>query len=239
MLYGCVKISIFATALHTFTFMLRKIITLTLIMVSLGAAADDSLKGKTIAIFGDSYVRNHKDAWSNAWHSRAAERLGMFQLNYGRNGSAISFDRTAEGFGPAMTERYKELPEHLDYLLIVAGHNDADRLAQTDGREWPQFCAALDTLLTGVRARYPEARIGYVTPWGVDRPYFREVTDEIHAACARHGIPVLDMTSPDVVDVNSPDFRAKYFQRPDDTAHLNARGHALLIDRGVEFISGL
>lgn len=216
-------------------------ILLAFMLVSVTCRADDgteALRGKTLCVFGDSYVRNHKRPFSEAWHYKVAEKLGMNYVNFGRNGSSIAFDRTEDGFGPAMTVRYKELPDSADVILIIAGHNDADYSRKHEGA-WPKFSAGLDSLLAGLKQKYPCNPIGYVTPWGVDREYFKEVIAEIHKACDKYGIPVLDVSSPDIIDVNNPEFRAIYFQGPNDTAHLNDKGHNLMVDRGEAFLKSL
>lgn len=208
--------------------------------VSLGVmAADNAFEGKTIVMLGDSYVKNHRRPYEESWHAKVASKLGMEYVNFGRNGSSIAFDRTKDGFGPAMTVRYKEMPDSADYVVVIAGHNDADYL-RTHGIElWNDFCTGLDTLLAGLKEKYPEAKIGFVTPWAVDRQYFPEVTQQIREACKAHGIKVLDMAAMNVIDVNNPEFRECYFQGPNDTAHLNSEGHDLLLSVGEEFIRGL
>lgn len=202
------------------------------------AAQPQSLQGKTICFLGDSYVRNHRCPVTETWHNKVAEKLGMRYLNFGRNGSSIAFDRTKDGFGPAMTERYLLMPDSADMIIVIAGHNDADFLAERRGT-WEQFSAGLDALCAGLKNRYPDTPIGFVTPWAVERPYFMEVIAEIHRICARYGIPVLDAAATSGIKVGDPEFRAKYFQAPKDTAHLNAAGHDLLIDWGTAFILSL
>ena len=202
-------------------------------------AADDDSSGKTMCVFGDSYVANHLRPYTEAWHSKVAERMGMKYINFGRNGSSIAFDRSKEGFGREMTERYKELPDSIDILLVIAGHNDADWVAKYGG--WDKFTKSLDTLCRSLKERYPDTAIGFVTPWNVDRPYFKELIEEIISTCGRYGIPVLDAAHTSGIDVNNPEFRAKYFQGGgvNDTAHLNAAGHDLLLDYGEKFIRSL
>ncbi len=201
-------------------------------------AADSNLAGKTIAFLGDSYVKNHRRPSSETWHSKAAANLEMNYVNCGRNGSSIAFDRTKDGFGPAMTERYKtEIPDSVDFIVVIAGHNDADYLTNhSDENLWEDFVKGLDTLLDGMQTKFPNARIAFVTPWAVARPGFSEVNAQIIKACGQKGIPVLDMAALGVIEVNNPDFRAKYFQGPNDTAHLNAEGHNLLVPLGEAFI---
>lgn len=201
-------------------------------------AVDTDLSGKTIAFLGDSYVKNHRRPAEEAWHAKAAANLGMNYVNCGRNGSSIAFDRTKDGFGPAMTERYKsEIPDSANFIVIIAGHNDAEFIVKhADQVLWGEFCSGLDSLLDGLQDKFPSARIAFVTPWAVDRPGFSEVNAQILKACAQRGIPVLDMAALGVIEVNNPEFRAKYFQGPNDTAHLNAEGHDLLVPLGEAFL---
>ncbi len=219
---------------------MKKLISTILALTTIFAAfaADNNMAGKTIAFLGDSYVKNHRRPSSETWHAKAATNLEMNYVNCGRNGSSIAFDRTKDGFGPAMTERYKtEIPDSVDYIVVIAGHNDADYLTNhSDENLWEDFVKGLDTLLDGMQTKFPNARIAFVTPWAVARPGFSDVNAQIIKTCGQKGIPVLDMAALGVIEVNNPDFRAKYFQGPNDTAHLNAEGHNLLVPLGEAFI---
>lgn len=227
---------------------MQKIVALLVIVAGLcgfSVQADSNvtetqLKGKRIVVIGDSYVENHSRPWSESWHARAAKRLGMYYLNFGRNGSCIAFDRTKEGFGEAMTERYLKMPPEADYVLVIAGHNDAFAVGR-DHTQMDIFKISLEKFLTGLRRRYPDAAIGYVLPWHLKRTGFEEVISEIRSACSKHFIPVFDAGADCGIEVNDDEFRAKYFQNKGvgDTAHLNAAGHALVVDKGVAFIKSL
>ena len=212
-----------------------------LAMVSINASAqkcasDSALAGKSLWVIGDSYVRNHRCPQEETWHAKAADRLGMTYHNLGRNGNCIAFDRTKEGFGEQMTQRYRQIDADADYILVIAGHNDADKIKDEAG--WKQFTDSLDYLCTALTTEFPHARVGIVTPWAVDRPMFAEVIAELKAAGARHGIPVLDMAYTSGIRVNDDSFRALYFQNKGvrDTAHLNDEGHNLLLPYGMAFI---
>lgn len=214
-------------------------LALALVLAAGSMAASGPCEGKTVIFLGDSYVKNHRRPAEESWHARAAAALGMNYVNFGRNGSSIAFDRTKDGFGPAMTERYKEMPDSADMVIVIAGHNDADYLAKHGAELWDDFCKGLDTLLDGLRARYPSAALGFVTPWAVDRPYFAEVTGQIRKACAARGVALLDTSVCGIIDPNDPAFRARYFQGPADTAHLTADGHALILPLGQGFMEAL
>lgn len=212
-----------------------------LVAIAIGggaASAAESADSLVICVFGDSYVRNHRRPMTETWHYKAAERLGLKYVNLGRNGSAVSFEN--KGFGPAMTTRIQtELPDRMDCLLIIAGHNDASKI--TDEAGMHLFDDSLRSMLTEIKRRYPEAKIGYVLPWHVDTGCFDQVIDAIKEVCKAQDIPVFDAEAAGGIKVNDPDFRKKYFQNGgvNDTAHLNAAGHDLIVDKGTDFIKTL
>ncbi|MBR1668697.1 MAG: SGNH/GDSL hydrolase family protein [Bacteroidaceae bacterium] len=185
---------------------------------------------EVLNVIGDSYVANHKRPKEEAWHSKLAAELGMVYNNYGRNGSCVAFDRTHDGkynFGPAMWVRYTAMAPDADYVLIIAGHNDADKVKQ-NADSLQMFADSLEVLLSGIEKLCPKAKIGYVTPWYVDRPGFAQVCKVIKKTCKRHGIPVLwNYDKKCIINVRDALFRKIYFQSADDTAHLNAAGHDL------------
>jgi hypothetical protein len=94
----------------------------------------EALKGKTINVIGDSYVANHKRPRSESWHSKLAQKFGMVYNNYGRNGGCVAFDRTKDGFGPSLMVRHKEMAKDADFILIIAGHNDAAKIGNSKTR---------------------------------------------------------------------------------------------------------
>ena len=203
-----------------------------------GIAQQSDFKGKTMVVVGDSYVFNHHQPWSETWHAKVANRLKMFYFNYGRNGRAIVFDRTGKGSGKPIIEFFKEMPDNADYVLVIAGHNDANFVTRYD--------ATLDDFAKGfrqfgkeLREKYPEAKIGFVLPWNLDKPNFKEVREEITKACGEMGFPVLNIDGDGLIKVNDPAFRAEFFQDPDDTAHLNGKGHDLVVPIGLDFVKSL
>ncbi len=94
------------------------------------------LRGQTLAVFGDSYVANHRAPKEETWHAKWAVRHGYAYQNVGRNGGCVAFDRTRERFGPAMTVRYAQLSPEADIVLIIAGHNDADKCGRNTTRPY-------------------------------------------------------------------------------------------------------
>jgi len=188
--------------------------------------------GQIINVIGDSYVANHLKPKEESWHCKMAQELGFVYNNYGRNGSCIAFDRQHDGkwnFGPAMWQRYTAMDPAADYVLIIAGHNDADKV-KNNPDSLQMFTDSLEVMLTGIEELCSSAKIGFVTPWNVDSPGFKPVCEVIRKVCKKHKIPVLDNCNEKcIIKVNDADFRKQYFQAPNDNAHLNASGHDLFL----------
>ncbi len=202
---------------------------LILFSLMLAAMADAQ---EVMNVIGDSYVANHSRPKEEAWHYKLAQERGYVYNNYGKNGSCVAFDRTHDGkynFGPAMWVRYTSMDPSADYVIIIAGHNDADKV-NNNADSLRMFRDSLEVLISGIEQLCPKARIGYVTPWYVDRPGFKQVCNVIKQVCKKYHIPVLwNYTEKCIIKVRDADFRRQYFQGPNDTAHLNGAGHDLFL----------
>ncbi len=196
------------------------------------------LYGKSINVIGDSYVKNHRRPYQEAWHYLVAEKYKMNYRNYGRNGRCLVFDRRAEKWGEPMLDYYKEMNDTADYVLVVGGHNDAEYINRGKGT-LQQFEVGLDSLCRGLIAKYPTAKLAFVTPWRVPRPAFNEVVATMVKVCGKYSIPVFNAAERSGIYVWDATFRKKYFQGPNDTAHLNAKGHLLFFRKGETFLGGL
>lgn len=196
----------------------------------------ETLKGKTINVIGDSYVANHKRPRSESWHSKLAQKHGMVYNNYGRNGGCVAFDRSKDGFGPSLMVRHKEMAKDADFILIIAGHNDATKIGSSKD-SLSMFADSLDILLHSIKGNHPNAKIGYVTPWYIDKAGFPPVVKIIKKICRKHNVPVLNnYRKKSIIKVRDSEFRKKYFQGANDTAHLNNAGHDLFFPVGEDFI---
>lgn len=208
---------------------------------------------KKIAFLGDSYVQNHRRPATEAWHCLLAEKYQMHYLNFGRNGNRIVFPHPKQG--TVMMQRFTEIPDDADYIIVIAGHNDANAINRLNGDKavaddspeikekrtamMTQFSAGFHEFVTALKARYPKAKIAFVTPWAVDSPYFPFVIDTIKSETAAQGIPCYDAASLSGVNPNDEEYRRKYFQAANDTAHLNAQGHKLMLDKIEPFFLAL
>jgi hypothetical protein len=116
------------------------------------STSSDPLYGKRIGVIGDSYVRNHREPVEYTWHYKFAKKHGMQYFNYGRNGNCVAMPRAR--FGEAMYKRYKEMTDSLDYVVVIAGHNDASLL---DSIGIDNYKEKLGILCEGLIEKYPSA----------------------------------------------------------------------------------
>ncbi len=200
------------------------------------AQSADPLRGKSMGVIGDSYVRNHREPIENTWHYKLAAKHGMTYHNYGRNGNCISVD--LKRWGTGMYKRYADMTDTLDYVLVIGGHNDAARL---DSIGLDLFERRLGELCAGLIEKYPRAQILFFTPWvckdfeGSNR---QKVVDAMLRVCGNYGIPVFDAARRSGIYAASDRFRSIYFQGGGgkDTAHLNARGHDRFLPVAESFV---
>ena len=158
----------------------------------------------------------------------------MKYQNLGQNGNSIAFERDSI-YGAPLYKRYSIIPENADYILIIAGHNDA-YLVNGDIDRQKVLCQRLDELLKGLKRKYSGAKIGWVTPWNVGFPVTINIIEEI---CRKNDVKVLNAAYTSGINPNDPVFRSRYFQGKDDNAHLNNAGHNLLMHWGEQFVMGL
>ncbi len=74
----------------------------------------------------------------------------------------LVFNREAEKWGKPLLDFYKEMNDTADYVLVIGGHNDADYIARGKGT-LEQFETGLDSLCRGLIAKYPTAKLAFVT----------------------------------------------------------------------------
>ena len=193
-----------------------------------------ALYGKDLVVFGDSYVENGDCPIEETWHYKLAVKYNMEYHNFGLNGNCLAYD-WGEQYGPPMYERYKTLPDRADYVVVCAGHNDAVLILRY-GDSMDFFRSKLEILCAGLVAKYPEAKICFVSPWKVPQPMYKETTEALLEVCGAYGITVFDSTRHSGIYPRFLGFRSLYFQSIKDMTHLNERGHNLFFPRIEHFL---
>ncbi len=198
----------------------------------------DYLKGKKIGFIGDSYVKNHRDPVAYSWHYKFAQKYGMEYYNYGRNGNSIAYH--SPKWGEGIYTRYLNMNDSLDYIVVIAGHNDSFKLDSIGGIE--VFKERLSSLCEGLIDKYPQSKIFFFTPWtckSFQDSNRMKVVDTMIEVCRCYSIPVFDSARNSGIHVTSDNFRKIYFQKSKnnkDTAHLNNKGHDRFLSVAERFI---
>lgn len=200
--------------------------------------------GKKIACLGDSItaaanLEGEEGYLSYAYPSILKELLGAEEVyNFGIGGSSIG-----RYWSDAFVERYAQIPEDVDIIIVMGGTNDGFCLSEkefgslTERKPWT-FCGDLDELMRGLQEKYPEADIFFATPLPNilqdylmrERTYLlpqKNLSDMILTLSAAHEIPVIDLYNSNILDSHDADIVADYMP---DGVHANKAGYRILAE---------
>ncbi|MCI8515675.1 MAG: SGNH/GDSL hydrolase family protein [Hungatella sp.] len=125
------------------------------------------LDGKTLVALGDSLIYGNQLGNDKTWIHLLAQKHHMKAYNYGENGNPVA-SQTTEPERIPMCVRYRDMVGEADYVVILGGANDK-RLDVPIGEisvsnpDITTFAGALNTLIGGVTAKYPRARLLLMT----------------------------------------------------------------------------
>lgn len=200
--------------------------------------------GKKIACLGDSItaaanLEGEEGYLSYAYPAVLKELLGAEEVyNLGIGGSSIGRYWT-----DAFVDRYTQIPEDTDIILVMGGTNDGFCLSEkefgslTERKPWT-FCGDLDELMRGLKEKYPDADIFFVTPLPNilqdylmrERTYLlpqKNLSDVILTLSAAYDYPVIDLYNSNILDSHDADIVADYMP---DGVHANKAGYRILAE---------
>ncbi len=128
--------------------------------------SNSKLDGKVIVALGDSLFHGNKDCKGGTWLEMLAEKHNMTLYNYGQNGNTLAKQSEEVQSKPPMCIRYADMADGADYVVVLGGANDKRLhvpLGEDDSTEIAEFCGALNTMIAGITAKYPHARILFMT----------------------------------------------------------------------------
>ena len=175
-----------------------------------------TIAGKTINFLGDSitygFDGTNSTRVSKPYPTIVGEILGAKINNYGMSGSTIGGDgKTSTEYNvlgnTPMNIRYADMA-NADYVLVLGGVNDytVDRripLGIKGDTTNLTFYGALKILIEGLIRKYPNSRIGFITPLrkmndhnlNVYGNHLKEYRNAIIEMCEEYSVPVLDLFS--------------------------------------------
>ncbi|MDE5940231.1 MAG: hypothetical protein K2H37_14280 [Lachnospiraceae bacterium] len=200
--------------------------------------------GKKIACLGDSItaaanLEGEEGYLSYAYPAVLKELLGAEEVyNLGIGGSSIG-----RYWSDAFVERYKQIPEDTDIIIVMGGTNDGFCLSEkefgspAERKPWT-FWGDLDELMRGLKENYPDADIFFATPLPNilqdylmrERTYLlpqKNIADVILTLSAAHGFQVIDLYNSNMLDSHDADIVADYMP---DGVHANKEGYRILAE---------
>lgn len=187
------------------------------------------LSGKKIVAIGDSMVQGHSlsDTANQTWLAKLALRNGMTRVNYGINGTYLSNKQYSSGGNTydGVVIRYPAMVNDADYIIVFAGTNDANNsivpMGTDDSTDNTTFKGALNVLCDGLITKYPNKKIGFITPYFRNSNYPPYI-EAIKTICKKYSIPVFDNSERGgVCWTNSAQLASITLN---DTYHLNEAG---------------
>lgn len=197
---------------------------------------------KKMNIIGDSYVANNGQSVSYTWHYKIALKYEMTYRNYGINGNPMVAD--VEGRGTPVVDRYTDMDNDADYIIVVAGKNDYNVQLSLS-----EFRAGVATLIEGLTAKYIGKKICFFTPWYVPQTTLDAVgnpgaipltdyCDAIAEVCKVYSVPCFKSYNSGLATYNQA-FRTAYFQSANDISHLSDAGHDFFEPKAESFLLNL
>ena len=200
--------------------------------------------GISIACLGDSITQasnldSMADYQQYAYPTRLKEILGAESVtNLGIGGSSIG-----RYWDQAFVDRYTEIPQRTDLIIVMGGTNDGfcltkEDLGNLEERKAGTFVGDLDELMRGLKENYPDATIIFATPLpNVLHDMLRKERDYLlpqvilvnimKQLAAEYEIPVIDLYNSNMLDTH--DAAVIYNYMPDGV-HCNPDGYMVLAE---------
>ena len=202
---------------------------------------------KKINLLGDSIT------FGGTWVGPLAKLTGATLTNYGVNGSAIQ-KRTSRT--DSFNERYPAMSNDADLIVVWGGVNDHhwpqtnNSFGEPDSVDVNTFYGALNSLITGLIAKYPTKKIAFITPmknwgytgapnWNIANSKGKTLTDHRDAIierCNYYSIPVLDLFNESNIAPVTSQHKTAFMP---DGLHPNDEGGKRIATMISEFINGL
>ena len=218
------------------------------------------LKGKKIAFFGDSIVGTNYT--TPTWWQYIEQLTGCIPTNYGVSGTSIAYHSDRETtFGKCFANRYSEMANDFDAVVVMGGTNDIDNVTGTPLGSWNDnvnttLFGALNILIKGLFNKYNGKPIIFCTP--ISRNYANNssdvnvldpltvlssksptdtltgqlVAEAIKAKCRQYGMRYIDMQA---CGITGSDEAHEYF-RPSDSYHPSELGQKVIANTVLPYL---
>jgi len=199
---------------------------------------------KKIACLGDSITQaanleNMEDYQQYSYPTKLAEILDAEEVvNLGIGGSSIG-----RYWQDAFVDRYMEIPEDTDLILVMGGTNDGfclhkENVGNFEERSPRTLIGDLDELMRGLKENYPDAEVVFITPLPnvlhdilrKERPELmsqRVIVDSMIALAKEYEFDVIDLYDSNLLDSHDAAVISNYMP---DGVHCNPDGYQILAE---------
>ena len=200
--------------------------------------------GVRIACLGDSITaaanREGEEGYQQyAYPARLKELLGAEEVyNLGIGGSSIG-----RYWADAYVDRYQEIPEDTDIIIVMGGTNDAfcasdKEFGNLEERKYRTFCGDLNELMKGIKEKYPDTEVFFATPLPnvlqdylmKERDYLlpqQKYVDVIKTLAKEYDYDVIDLYNSNILDSHDANVVADYIP---DGVHGNHEGYQIIAE---------
>ena len=200
--------------------------------------------GVRIACLGDSItaaanLEGEEGYQQYAYPARLKELLGAEEVyNLGIGGSSIGRYRA-----DAYVDRYQEIPEDTDIIIVMGGTNDAfcasdKEFGNLEERKYRTFCGDLNELMKGIKEKYPDTEVFFATPLPnvlqdylmKERDYLlpqQKYVDVIKTLAKEYDYDVIDLYNSNILDSHDANVVADYIP---DGVHGNHEGYQIIAE---------
>lgn len=197
-----------------------------------------------IACLGDSITQaanleNMEDYQQYSYPTKLAEVLGAKEVvNLGIGGSSLG-----RYWQDAFVERYMEIPEDTDLILVMGGTNDGfclhkENVGNFEERSPHTLIGDLDELMRGLKENYPDTEVIFLTPLPnvlhdilrKERPELmsqRVIVDSMIALAKEYELDVIDLYDSNLLDSHDAAVISNYMP---DGVHCNPDGYQILAE---------
>ncbi len=209
------------------------------------------LQHATINVLGDSITAGSgvTDP-EHIYHAVLGHLVGADTVrNYGIGGTRIARQSGPDTFGAAFVDRYTEMADDADLVLVFGGTNDYGHgnapFGTTDDRTPETFCGACHLLFAGLIEKYPTTpivvmtpiqRLGGNVPSGNTGLPLVAYADKIREIAGFYALPVLDLYRCSGI---CPDLPVQQQRFCPDGLHPNNDGAARIAARLAGFLQTL
>ena len=207
----------------------------------------ESLKDLTVNVLGDETLTGGNLIVSYQWMGMLDTKYGWAITNYAKKNMLIANHNSQPLLSLANT--YRQMSANNPNLVIVnGGLNDYIKgapIGTIDDTTDSTYMGALNTLIKGLRQKYPDACIVFTTGWNAtnatteNTATYQAYADAMVQVCEARQVYCFKAydTTASGVDMSSEEFRTTYCQAADDTLNLNLEGMKIVMPKYEAFIA--